>query len=133
MKNISIWSKSLIFDINRRIFDINWPFLNNLVRIWLISVRIRIKIVATIERTAGIESQKSIKSRFKYDLDRIFGRPPSNHISLPHIQLLMHSIFFKIKKFEHGLIKNSLHLQKSCFLLMFLLTLCLVKVWLFKK
>ena len=33
----------------------------------------RIDIVATIDRTVGIESQKSIKNRFEYDLDRISG------------------------------------------------------------
>ena len=48
----------------------------------LISVQIRIEIVATIDRTPGIESQKSIKSQFEYDLDRISGRPRLDRMSL---------------------------------------------------
>ena len=44
----------------------------------------RIDIVATIDWTAEIESQKSIKikNRFEYDLDRIFVRPRFDRISL---------------------------------------------------
>ena len=49
------------------------------IQIW---VRIRIEIVATIDRIAEFESKKSIKSQFEYNLDRISGRPRSNPISL---------------------------------------------------
>ena len=42
----------------------------------------RIKIVATIEPTAEIGSKKSIKSQFKYNLDRILDGGRSNRISL---------------------------------------------------
>ena len=64
----------------------------NLVRIRLISDRIRIEIVATIDRTAGIKSQKSIKSRFEYNLERILNRPRLNHISLAFLcESLIHS------------------------------------------
>ena len=42
----------------------------------------RIEIVATIDRTAEIGSKKSIKSRFKSDLDQILAGGRSNRISL---------------------------------------------------
>ena len=76
-KMLDLYRKYIDFIKNWPIFHINRPFLINLVRI-------RIKIVATIDRTAGIESQKSIKCRFEYDLDRISSRPRSNRISLLH-------------------------------------------------
>ena len=47
-------------------------------------VRIGIEIVATIDRTAEIGSKMSIKSRFKYDLDRILAGPRLDRISLLH-------------------------------------------------
>ena len=50
---------------------------------WIrIPVQIRIEIVATLDRTAEFGSKKPIKSRFKYNLDRISSRPRSNRISL---------------------------------------------------
>ena len=45
-------------------------------------VQIRIEIVSTIDQTAGIESKKSIKSRFKFNLERISAQGRSNRISL---------------------------------------------------
>ena len=45
-------------------------------------VWIRIQIVTTIDRTAGIESKKLIKSRFEFDLERILAQGRSNRISL---------------------------------------------------
>ena len=50
-------------------------------------VQIRIKIVATIDRTAEIGSKKSIKSRFEYNLDRILAGGRSNRISLVQTDL----------------------------------------------
>ena len=47
--------------------------------------RIRIEIMATIDRTAKFGSKKSIKSQFDYDLDRISGPPRSNRIGLDNI------------------------------------------------
>ena len=45
-------------------------------------VRIRIKIVATIDQTIGIESKKLIKSQFEFDLERILAQGRSNRIGL---------------------------------------------------
>ena len=45
-------------------------------------VRIRIKIIATVDQMAEIGSKKSIKSRFESDLDRILAGGPSNRNSL---------------------------------------------------
>ena len=56
------------FDINRSIFNINAGF--------------RIKIVATIDRTAEFGSKKSIKSRFEYNLDQILAGGRLDRMSL---------------------------------------------------
>ena len=45
-------------------------------------IRIRIEIVATIDRTPKFGSKKSIKRRFEYDLDRNLAQGRSNPISL---------------------------------------------------
>ena len=45
-------------------------------------VQIQIKNFATIDRTAGIESKKLIKSRFEIDLERILAQGRSYRISL---------------------------------------------------
>ena len=45
-------------------------------------VQIGIEIITTIVWTAGIESKKSIKSRFELDLERILAQARSNRISL---------------------------------------------------
>ena len=49
------------------------------IQIW---VRIRIEIVATIDRTGKFRSKKLIKSQFEYDLDRISAWPRLDRISL---------------------------------------------------
>ena len=67
------------------VYDINHRFRSNSTNFWQnqtfqykikirtqIWVQIWIEIVATIDQTAGIESQKSITSQFEYDLDRNF-------------------------------------------------------------
>ena len=77
-----IWAKIVVFDQIRWIFDIIKLFRYKFEVKFEIRVRIWIEIVATIDRTTGIESQKSIKSRFKYNLDRISGQPRLDRMSL---------------------------------------------------
>ena len=83
-----IWSKIVNFIT---VFDQIWPIFDKIdffrykiefkVEIW-IQIQIQIKIVATIDRTTRIESQKLIKSRFEYYLDQILAGGRSNRISL---------------------------------------------------
>ena len=55
-------------------------------------VRIRIEIVAMIDRTAEIGSKKSITSQFEYDLNRILAGGLSNRISLLNGALKSYSL-----------------------------------------
>ena len=80
---------------------------------WLISVRIRINIVATIDRTAGIESQMSIKSRFDHDWSRFGDLDQLHRISL-HFKCndLLNRLTFALKYFR--LIKHIVSQEKIC-------------------
>ena len=64
-----------------------------------------IDIVATIDGTAGIELQKLIKSQFKYNLDRISGRPRLDRISLfPNIYSLKGPITSNYSLYWKGIV-----------------------------
>ena len=59
--------------------------------------RIRIEIIAMIDRTAEFGSKKSIKTRFEYDLERNLAQGRSNRISLQG----MHSAVCLVKPVGH--------------------------------
>ena len=80
------WKRSQIRQ-NPGHFWLNSIQIESKIKIW---IRIRIEIIATIDRTAEFGSKKSIKRRFEYDLDQISRWPWLDRISFP----LMSSNFF---------------------------------------
>ena len=73
--------KSQIFDKNQRIFDKIVFFRYKFEVRFEFGPRFRIVATISIDFSNKFRSKMLIKTRFEYDLDRVFGRPRSNRIS----------------------------------------------------